>query len=78
MNNGAKWKADSITNRNLRDLRNIADNFKILPNPSLKEYQILGKDLTNGLNKMIQECRMSGPEHEALSHWLEPLINESN
>ncbi|MBY0349048.1 MAG: hypothetical protein GTN67_14760 [Hydrotalea flava] len=27
---------------------------------------------------MIQECRMSGPEHEALHHWLEPLINESN
>lgn len=21
---------------------------------------------------------MSGPEHEALHHWLEPLINESN
>jgi len=78
LNNGAKWQADSSTNRNVTDLRTIADNFKMLPHPSLNEYHIVGRDLSNSLNKMIQECKMSGPDHEALHHWLEPVLKESN
>ncbi len=78
LNNGAKWKADSITTSNVRDLRTIADNFRIQPFPSINEYQILGNDLNKGLNKMIQECKMTGPDHEALHHWLKPILTETN
>jgi hypothetical protein len=78
LNNGAKWQSDSSTNRNVTDLRTIADNFKIPPHPSLNEYHILGRDLSNSLNKMIQECRMKGPDHDALHHWLEPVLKGSN
>ena len=77
LNNGAKWKADSITNRNVIDLRTIADNFRIQPFPSLNEYQILSNDLNNALNKMIQECKMTGPDHEALHHW-GPILKETD
>lgn len=78
LNNGAKWKADSVTNRNVIDLRTIADNFRILPSPSAGEYQILSNDLNNALNKMIKECKMTGPDHDALHQWLEPVLKETN
>ena len=78
LNNGAKWKADSITNHNVVSLKTIADNFRIKPFRSANDYQVLGADLSNGLNKMIQECKMSGPEHDALHQWLEPVLSETN
>jgi len=78
LNNGAKWKADTATNQHVTDLRTIADNFKIQPSPSLNEYAILGNDLNNSLQKMIQECKMTGADHEALHHWLEPVLKETN
>jgi hypothetical protein len=78
LNNGEKWKADSITNHNVVNLKTIADNFRIKPFPSINDYQILGNDLNNGLNKMLRECKMSGPDHDALHHWLEPVIKGTN
>lgn len=78
LNNGAKWKADTTTNQHVTDLRTIADNFKILPFPALGEYISLGNDLNNSLQKMIQECKMTGADHEALHHWLEPVLKETN
>lgn len=78
LNNGAKWKADSITNHNVINLKTIADNFRIKPFPSMNDYQILSGDLKNSLNKMIQECKMKGPDHDALHHWLEPVLKETN
>jgi hypothetical protein len=78
LNNGAKWKADSVTNNNVLNLRTIADNFRIKSFPSASDYQILSSDLNNALNKMIQECKMTGPDHETLHHWLEPILKETN
>jgi hypothetical protein len=78
LNNGIKWKADSITNHNVVYLKTIADNFRIKPFPSVNDYQLLGTDLNNGVNKMIQECKMTGPDHDALHKWLEPVIKETN
>ena len=78
LNNGTKWQVDSSTSRHQVDLRTIADMFKIQPNPSANEYNILGNDLGNSLNKMIQDCKMTGPDHDALHQWMEPILNESN
>lgn len=77
LNNGAKWKADSITNQNVVNLKAIADNFKIKPFPTVVEYRVLGNDLSDGLNTMIQQCKMTGADHEALHHWLEPVLNDT-
>ena len=78
LNNGAKWKADSITNHNVVNLKTFADNFRLKPFPSVNDYQILGSDLNAGINKMIQECKMSGPDHDALHKWLEPVLKETD
>lgn len=77
LNNGAKWKADSITNRNVGNIKTIADNFRIKPLPTVAEYQLLSNDLSNGLNTMIQECKMTGADHEALHHWLESILKDT-
>lgn len=78
LNNGAKWKADSITGHNVVVLKTIADNFKIKPFPSTNDYQLLSGDLNTALNTMIQQCKMTGPDHDALHHWLEPVLKETN
>ena len=78
LNNGSKWKVDLITNHNVVNLKTIADNFRIKPFPSMNDYQVLSGDLQNGLNTMIQECKMTGPDHEALHHWLNPILQETS
>lgn len=71
LNNGAKWKADSSTNKNVSELyKVIADANPVNP----EDYQKTGKALQTGINKMKSECRMQGPNHDALHHWLEPLM----
>ena len=77
LNNGAKWQADSVTNNNVAYLKKIADNFRTKPHHSVNDYQTLSTDLNNELNKMIQQCKMTGPDHEALHHWLGPILKET-
>ena len=77
LNNGAKWKADSVTNHNVANLRSIADNFKIKSTSSVSSYQKLSANLNTGLNKMIKECKMTGADHDALHMWLQPILEEN-
>lgn len=71
LNNGAKWKADSSTNKNVGDLYNrIADANPVM----LDDYHKTGRVLQTDISKMITECRMQGANHDALHHWLEPLM----
>ena len=78
LNNDAKWKTDSITDHNVVNLKTIADNFRIKPFPSVTDYQLLGNDLNGGVNKLIHDCKMSGPAHDALHKWLEPVLSQTN
>ncbi|MEO8568731.1 MAG: hypothetical protein ABI419_06335 [Ginsengibacter sp.] len=75
LNNGAKWKADSVTNHNVVRLKTTADMFRVEPFPSIDNYQVLGNDLSNDVDTLIQQCKMKGDEHEALHKWLEPILN---
>lgn len=78
LNNGNKWKADTITNRNVLELKTMADNFRIKPIRTVQDYQLVGKDLKAGIDTMINQCKMQGDEHEALHHWLEPVLKNVN
>lgn len=77
LDNGSKWKADSVTNYNVTNLRSIADDFKLRSGTSVSDYQKLSTDLNTGLNKMIKECKMTGSDHDALHIWLEPVLKEN-
>ena len=74
LNNGVKWKADSSTNKNVLALRRVIEAAKPVTN---EEYRNAGENLEQGIKKMISECRMQGPDHDALHHWLEPLMEEN-
>jgi len=74
LNNGVKGKADSSTNKNVSALSNVIASAKPV---SLEDYRNTGKNLQEGIKKMISECRMQGPDHDALHHWLEPLMEEN-
>src|SRR5665647_3966548 len=64
LNNSAKWKADEVTNNNVNNLQTIIDNFNKGNDKTLPGYQKAGNDLQKGLDKMINECRMKGPDHD--------------
>lgn len=74
LNNGAKWKADASTNANVAAMNQISSQAAPA---SLEDFTKTGNDLQTGIDKMIKECRMEGPDHEALHHWLEPLMEKN-
>lgn len=74
LNNGAKWKADSSTNKNVLALRSVIEAAKPV---TVEDYRNTGGNLEEGIKKMISECRMQGPDDDALHHWLEPLMEEN-
>ncbi len=74
LNNGVKWKADSTTVLNVDLLQKI---ISVAKKESLENYSQTAIGLQNGLNKMVSECKMKGADHEALHHWLEPLMDKT-
>lgn len=73
LNNGAKWKADAATNENVSMLKGIISGA--VPQDQAG-YQQAAEKLQEGLNKMVKECAMKGPDHEALHQWLVPLMGQ--
>lgn len=74
LNNGAKWKSDENTNRNVAELEVIVNKFNTTQPKLTADFINVANELQSGLDKMIKECRMEGPDHEALHQWLEPLL----
>ncbi|HJW18086.1 MAG TPA: hypothetical protein VJ499_13230 [Flavisolibacter sp.] len=76
LNNGKKWQGDSVTKANVSSLQAVVQETIAISNPGQKEYNNAGISLKNQLDKLINECRMQGPDHEALHKWLTPLFNK--
>ena len=76
LNNGAKWKVDKATDRNVTNLQQVVTAVDSKTARSLPDYRKAGIALQNGIAKMIKECRMKGPDHQALHKWLEPLMEK--
>jgi hypothetical protein len=76
LNNGQKWKSDSATSANVRNIRDIVGGFYSGQDRSLTAHQIAASALQEALNKMIADCKMTGPAHDALHRWLEPLLEK--
>lgn len=74
LNNGEKWKADESTNSNVASLNKTMANFRDGKEKSMEDYKALQGSLQSGIEKMVKECKMKGPDHDALHLWLEPLM----
>lgn len=71
LNNGQKWKLDEPTRKNMGEIKSIVDKAVAQPVP---DYNAVAADLQASTDKLIGECRMSGPDHDALHLWLEDYL----
>lgn len=74
LNNGEKWKADESTNKHASAINAMADEFERNSDQSLAASQAFANDIQKGLQQLINDCTMKGPDHDALHLWLEPLL----
>ena len=74
LNNGVKWKVDTNTNDNAAAISAILKKFDSGNYKSIIAYKNAQNDLQAGINNMIAECKIKGPDHIALHKWLKPLI----
>jgi|GEM_PF-155982 len=75
LNNGEKWKADEPTQRHATQLIEINKEFEPkAENANLEMFRNYSDMLQQELNAMIRDCKMQGPEHDALHLWLEPVL----
>ncbi|MCC7402513.1 MAG: hypothetical protein IT214_13625 [Chitinophagaceae bacterium] len=73
LNSGAKWKADSGTRAHVSELKSIVDGYE---KSGSKDFAPLATRLQESLNSLIDDCKMTGPDHDALHKWLEPLLEK--
>jgi len=73
LNNGVKWKADSTTHSNVSRLVQLVSdsNYKLEKNKELFSDQ-----LQNRLDTLVKQCKMTGPDHDALHAWLQPVLHD--
>ena len=73
LNNGAKWKTDSTTRTNVAILMKLAADSSY----NLKNQQAFASQVQNRLDSLVQQCKMTGPDHEALHKWLQPVLHDA-
>lgn len=78
LNNGERWVVDAPTAANYSNLKQITDRFVETDGRDLESYHAYCMEMSEALNKLIQECRMEGADHDALHDWLEPVIKDVN
>lgn len=78
LNNGAKWQTDESTRSHFQKASSILDKFKQNENPDTSDYKSVAQEMQNELDGLIKDCRMTGPDHDALHKWLEPVLKSVN
>lgn len=77
LNNGVKWQTDENTRQHAANLEGIAAAFTYDQSTPLEAYQKHAAAMQTELDYLIQDCRMKGPEHDALHLWLEPVLSDT-
>lgn len=78
LRNGAKWQTDESTRTHAAQLNTQVTVFNEKENLDLPAYHSFAADMQKELNGLTNDCKMKGPEHEALHVWLEPVLKEVN
>lgn len=76
LNKGEKWKSDDPTNMHAQNLIVLNQEFRPkAADANLEMFRNYADMLQQELNGMIKDCKMEGPDHDALHLWLEPILN---
>ena len=73
LNEGAKWKADLTTKKNVGLMLKVMTEHRYL---ALSESKNLSVALQARVDLLIKECRMQGRDHDALHKWLEEVLDK--
>lgn len=68
LNNGQKWQLDEATRQNMKEMK------AYISQATHATGGLSGDVLQKHADKLINECRMSGPDHDALHAWLVPFL----
>lgn len=71
LNNGSKWKADEATRKNVAALVTVINDTG-----NMKNKSVMVKNVQAGVDSLVQQCRMQGPDHDALHVWLEKVLKD--
>ena len=71
LNNGSKWKLDEPTRENIAEIKSYVSDSSHFTDHA-KSYEGLKMKTDN----LVKECRMSGPDHDALHVWLSPFLKD--
>lgn len=73
LNEGKKWKADSLTKAHVASMMQLVQDSSF--NSSEKSKDLAAK-LQANIDALVKDCRMQGADHEALHVWLKGIIKE--
>ena len=73
VNSGTKYKADKATRKNVAAIVQIVNDSSDL---AKKNSAKLTQQLQARIDTLIQQCKMSGPAHNALHVWLEKVMGD--
>jgi hypothetical protein len=73
LNNGAKWKTDETTRKNVASMVKVINDGS---NTGKKDKAQLMRQLQSRIDTLVQECKMKGPDHDALHVWLEQVLHD--
>src|SRR5688572_22618879 len=68
LNNGARWKTDEATSKNVAAMVKLINDTSTIGE---KNRAQLTKQLQTRLDTLVQQCKMKGPDHDALHVWLQ-------
>ena len=76
LNSGEKWKSDLSTKTHVDNLIDKSNAFNKNTSPDVVAYHAFANDMQTDLNALIKDCKMEGPDHDALHAWLEPVVED--
>lgn len=76
LNNGVRWKTDESTKRNVVAIRDLVVALEDENMQTIEAFHAAADEIKAKTNVLIKECKMQGPDHDALHLWLYPLLDD--
>jgi len=76
LNNGEKWQTDESTRIHVSRLMDSLHAFNEKTNMDHDAYNAFAVSMQKEMDNLIKDCKMKGPDHEALHLWLHPVLQD--
>jgi hypothetical protein len=73
LNGGEKWNVDDPTNMYVNNMQGIVQRFDMRGS---EDYNMLADSLRVQTTDLVVNCKMKGPDHDALHVWLGPVLDD--